>query len=236
MFTSAELDTFVSAEDAFEFQMEYEAGLMEVVEDSDDFNAPFADPTPATPAEREAHRLYVEHVEQMQELDAYAEQLAEQAAEEWAVEHPDEDPEDYDPEPPAAPAARRPERRSKVDGLTKSERANLYVAARYQVEQVGPIQFRAVNVPTGAEFHVTEVFGRYHRVVSNTGGDHLLYLLECSCQHKQNGAAVCKHEAAAAAVEEFVKGDRPRQDMRRQMEARQEAARREVAEVFAEAA
>src|SRR5438876_565390 len=68
--------------------------------------------------------------------------------------------------------------RHSVDRLKKSERANLFFAARYRVEQVGPIQFRAVNVPTGAEFHVTEVFGRFHRVISNTGGDHLLYLGE----------------------------------------------------------
>src|SRR5262249_3147302 len=144
---------------------------------------------------------------------------------------PDEEP-DYDPEPPAAPAASRPERRSKLDGLTKSERANLYVAASYRVEQLGPIQFRAVNLPTGAEFHVTEVFGRYHRVVSNTGGEHLLYLGECSCAHKQNGAEVCKHEAAAAAVEAFVAGDQPRQALRRQMEA----ARQEVEAVYGVAA
>jgi hypothetical protein len=155
-----------------------------------DWEEAFAELCPS-PEEVEQERQYWADLHRMQDLDAYCQERAEEAAEEWAAEHPDEDPEDYDPEPPAAPAASRPERRSQVDGLTKSERANLYVAERYRVEQVGPIQFRAVNVPTGAEFHVTEVFGRYHRVLSNTGGDHLLYLGECSCQHKQNGAEVC---------------------------------------------
>jgi hypothetical protein len=82
------------------------------------------------------------------------------------------------------------------------------------------------------------VFGRFHRVISNTGGDHLLYLGECSCAHKQNGAAVCKHEAAAAAVEAFVRGDEPRQALRRQMEAARsaEAAKQEVEAVYGVAA
>ena len=91
---------------------------------------------------------------------------------------------------------------------------------------------------TGEPTGNPEVFGRFHRVISNSGGDHLLYMLECSCQHKQNGAKVCKHEAAAASVEEFVKADAPRQEMRRQMEAARgpEAVRAEVEAIYGVAA
>src|SRR6187549_752898 len=209
MFDTAELDTFVSAEDAFFFNLEYQAGEMVVLEDSGDWSAAWAEMA-RTPEEAAEEAACAAELHRLQDLDAYRQQQAEENA------CTEEEFEDYDPEPPAAPAARRPERRSQVDGLTRTERQHLYVAAQYRVEQVGPIQFRAVNVPTGAEFQVTEVFGRFHRVISNTGGDHLLYLGECSCQHKQHGAAVCKHEAAAAAVEAFVAGDQPRQELRRQ--------------------
>jgi hypothetical protein len=129
--------TFADELDRYEEAQAYANGELEEVED--DFNAPFADPNPPTAADLDAEAAYQAHLARMAGLDAYCEQRAEEAAAEWAAEHPDEDPEDYDPEPPAAPAAGRPERRAKYDGLTRSERANLYVAERYRVEQVGPI-------------------------------------------------------------------------------------------------
>jgi hypothetical protein len=109
-----------------------------------------------------------------------------------------------------------------------------------QPEQVGPIQFRAVNSPTGAEFRVAEVYGRFHQVTSNTGGEYLLYLGECSCPDTERARAegrVCKHAAVVIAVEALLKNDTLRQDLRRKAAAlREEAAQADVAATFAAAA
>src|SRR5262249_42738563 len=128
-----------------------------------------------------------------------------------------------------------------VDGLTKSERQALYVPANYCVEKVGPIQFRAVNEPTGAEFAVSVIFGRFARVTSNTGHEYLLADGCCSCAHKQNGAARCKHEAATAAVMVVYRQDPvfaeldaelARRRAERRQQERTEKARRDIEEVF----
>lgn len=167
---------------------------------SDDWTEAFATMAP-TPAEVEAERAYwAEQDRQEDYADYLAARAEELAAEEGAT---DDEPE---PEPPAPAAARR-ERVAAYDGLTKSERQHLYVPARYVVEKVGPIQFRAVNIPTGAEFQVSVIFGRFARVTSNTGNEYLLHNGECHCAHKQNGAEVCKHEAATAKVMEVWRQD-----------------------------
>src|SRR5262249_58551043 len=64
-------------EDLAEDMAAYQAGELEEFEV--DFAAPFADPTPATQADLDAEAAYLDHLDRMQELDAYTEQLAAEA-------------------------------------------------------------------------------------------------------------------------------------------------------------
>jgi len=147
-----------------------------------DWDDAFASMAP-TPAEVEHERAYWQELDRQ---EGYADYLAARAEEQFLAAVGEDD---------------RPERREYrgSDGLTKAERLSLYDAANYTVERTGPIQFRAVNV-NGAEFEVGVIFGRFARVTSNTGNEYLLHNGACHCAHKQNGAPICKHEAAAAAT------------------------------------
>jgi len=154
-----------------------------------DWDAGFAAMAPS-PAEVEAERLYWQELDRQEHYADHLAAKAEQGADES----------DGEPEVEPAPAPRKRERIAAYDGLTKSERQALYVPEAYRVERTGPIQFRALNVPTGAEFTVSVIFGRFARVTSNTGREYLLHNGACCCAHKQNGATACKHESATAAV------------------------------------
>src|SRR5690349_16078830 len=96
---------------------------------------------------------------------------------------------------------------SRYDGLTRDQRATLYLPETFSVEQTGPIRFIATSIPTGAQFRVTVAYGRFFFVHSNTGNDHLVTLGCCDCKDYERGLAEgrrCKHSGACEAVENFI--------------------------------
>src|SRR5262245_38863145 len=116
-----------------------------MTEFTSDWDAAFATLCPF-PEEVEQERAYWREQDRIADVEAYEVARAEENA------CTEEEFEDWDPEPPAAPAARRPERPSKIDGLTKSERRRLYDPAAYDVSTPDEVNFAVVNRENGAAF------------------------------------------------------------------------------------
>lgn len=157
-----------------------------------------------SPAEVEAERAYWQALDAAADYAEWVALQAEREAEELDLEAADE------PDPPI-PTAQCP---SAYDGLTKTQRAALYLPDNYAVERVDAQRFRVTNRVNGASFALFQPYGLRDTfsVFSNTGHRYLVHRDTCECpdaaSRAREGQRPCKHAAVALAVSRSLKRER----------------------------
>jgi hypothetical protein len=175
----------------------------DAIAELDEWTAAFATTFP-TPEELAQERTYAEEQRRQQNYEDYLAAEAQALADEQEAEE----------EAAAAAASRRRSTyRSKRDGLTQDERAQLRVPTLYEVDQVGDGHWWASIPNVDAIFAAMRVDGRTLRVLSNTGAEYVCrveddWSVTCPCEHVKkmrewghNG--LCKHAAVVIAVADF---------------------------------
>ena len=95
------------------------------------------------------------------------------------------------------------EPRSATDRLTVAERRTLTDPSTFAVIEENPCRYLVSSKTAFADFEVGIAYGRFIRVLSNTGGEYLWTVGErCPCPAAQHSER-CKHESAALAAEGF---------------------------------